>query len=217
MTHWIRGGDQHEHALRFGFSVSSTRWSWVLRVCTRLLNCCVNCGLSEPSRWRAQHFSIRHRDFAVFAFSYLGRVEPGRASYSCARALHPFFGTCRAGRSLFGTDFHVARPLPVGRTSWGSFDVGSEQQGAVTIVGAVFFLLMWRRSRWALRSPCSYKSIMSSIELPCSFCSPCSLSSTANTCTPLVHWFAPSVFTVRTVLRGALVRPFITGLDVTRT
>ena len=158
----------------------------------------------------------------VFAFSYLGRVEPkAGASYSWVRrALHPFFGYM-SGWALIVSAliFMVAATLPVGANLLGLFSTSAaNNKGAVTIVGAVFFLLMVAAVAVGVTVTVIVQIVMSSIEIALLILfALLAIFHGQHVHTFSWHWFAPSVFHgANGFLAGALVAAFYYwGWDVT--
>jgi len=158
----------------------------------------------------------------VFAFSYLGRVEPkAGASYSWVRrALHPFFGYM-SGWALIVSAliFMVAATLPVGANLLGLFSTSAaNNKGAVTIVGAVFFLLMVAAVAVGVTVTVIVQIVMSSIEIALLILfALLAIFHGQHVHTFSWHWFAPSVFHgANGFFAGALVAAFYYwGWDVT--
>jgi amino acid transporter len=158
----------------------------------------------------------------VFAFSYLGRIEPkAGASYSWVRrALHPFFGYL-SGWALIVSAliFMVAATLPVGANLLGLFSTSAaNSKGAVTIVGAVFFLLMVVAVGVGVTVTVVVQIVMSSIEIALLILfAVLAIFHGHHVHTFSWHWFAPSVFHGSSgFFAGALVAAFYYwGWDVT--
>ena len=105
----------------------------------------------------------------VFAFSYLGRVESNAgASYSWVRrALHPVLGYL-SGWALIVSAliFMVAATFPAGSVILGLFSNGAANNKVeVTLVGAVFFLLMVGAVAAGVTITVTVQIVMSCIEL----------------------------------------------------
>ncbi len=158
----------------------------------------------------------------VFAFSYLGRVEPkAGASYSWVRrALHPFFGYM-SGWALIVSAliFMVAATLPVGANLLGLFsNSAAGNKGAVTIVGAVFFLLMVAAVAVGVTVTVTVQIVMSTIEIAILIIfAILAIFHGQHAHTFSWHWFSPGVFHGSSgFFAGALVAAFYYwGWDVT--
>jgi amino acid transporter len=158
----------------------------------------------------------------VFAFNYLGRVDPGAgASYSWVRrALHPFFGYL-SGWALIVSAliFMVAATLPVGANLLGLFSTSAaNSKGAVTIVGAVFFLLMAAAVAFGVTVTVKVQIVMSSIEIILLILfALLAIFHGQHVHTFYWSWFSPSVFHgTHGFFAGALVAAFYYwGWDVT--
>lgn len=158
----------------------------------------------------------------VFAFSYLGRIEPkAGASYSWVRrALHPFFGYM-SGWALIVSAliFMVAATLPVGANLLGLFSTSAaNNKGAVTIVGAVFFLLMVAAVAAGVTVTVMVQIVMSTLEIAILILfAILAIVHGNHVHTFSWHWFAPSIFHGQNgFFAGALVAAFYYwGWDVT--
>jgi amino acid transporter len=158
----------------------------------------------------------------VFAFSYLGRVEPkAGASYSWVRrALHPFFGYM-SGWALIVSAliFMVAATLPVGANLLGLFSTSAaNSKGAVTVVGAVFFLLMVAAVAVGVTVTVTVQIVMSSIEIVLlTLFAILAIVHGQHVHSFSWHWFSPGIFHGSTgFFAGALVAAFYYwGWDVT--
>jgi amino acid transporter len=105
----------------------------------------------------------------VFAFSYLGRIETNAgASYSWVRrALHPVLGYL-SGWALIVSAliFMVIATVPVGSNLLGLFSkTAANSTGEVTLVGAIFFLLMVLAVAAGVTITVTVQIVMSCIEL----------------------------------------------------
>ncbi len=158
----------------------------------------------------------------VFAFSYLGRIEPkAGASYSWVRrALHPFFGYM-SGWALIVSAliFMVAATLPVGANLLGLFSTSAaNSKGAVTVVGAVFFLLMVAAVAAGVTVTVTVQIVMSTLEIAILVLfAILAIVHGHHVHTFSWHWFAPSIFHgANGFFAGALVAAFYYwGWDVT--
>lgn len=105
----------------------------------------------------------------AWAFSYLGRTEANAgASYAwVARAIHPVFGYI-AGWALVvsATIFMVAGSLPAGSVTVGLFNpLWANNTLLVTVVGALWFIMMALMVMIGIRITARVQWIMSSIEI----------------------------------------------------
>jgi amino acid transporter len=158
----------------------------------------------------------------VFAFSYLGRVEPkAGASYSWVRrALHPVLGYL-SGWALIVSAliFMVAATLPAGANILGLFsNAAANNKAAVTLVGAVFFLLMVGAVAAGVTVTVTVQIVMSTIELLLLLLfAALAIFHAHHAHTFSWHWFSPSVFHGQTgFVGGALIAAFYYwGWDVT--
>ena len=121
----------------------------------------------------------------VFAFSYLGRAETNAgASYSWVRrALHPALGFL-SGWALIVSAliFMVAATVPAGSYILGLFSTSASNNTTdVTLVGAVFFLLMVAAVAAGVTITVTVQIVMSCIELSCCCSLPRSRSFTGTT------------------------------------
>jgi amino acid transporter len=159
----------------------------------------------------------------VFAFSYLGRVEANAgASYSWVRrALHPFLGFL-SGWALIVSAliFMVIATIPVGSTLIGLFSNSlASNKPLVTVIGAVFFLLMVAAVAGGVTVTVTVQIIMSCIELALLLLFASLAIFHAHHVTAFSwHWFSPSIFhhSAGGFFGGALVAAFYYwGWDVT--
>jgi amino acid transporter len=158
----------------------------------------------------------------VSAFSYLGRNEPkAGASYSWVRrALHPVLGYL-SGWALIVSAliFMVAATVPAGSNLLGLFSTSAaNNKGAVTLVGAIFFLMMVAAVAAGVTITVTLQVIMSSIELVLLLLfAVLAIFHGHHVHTFSWHWFAPSVFHGSSgFFAGALVAAFYYwGWDVT--
>lgn len=158
----------------------------------------------------------------VFAFSYLGRFEANAgASYSWVRrALHPVLGYL-SGWALIVSAliFMVAATVPAGANVLGLFSTAAANNTTdVTIVGAVFFLLMVAAVAAGVMITVTVQIVMSCIELALLLLfAVLAIFHGHHVRTFSWHWFAPSVFHGWSgFFAGALVAAFYYwGWDVT--
>ncbi len=158
----------------------------------------------------------------VSAFSYLGRNEPkAGASYSWVRrALHPVLGYL-SGWALIVSAliFMVAATVPAGSYLLGLFSASAaNNKGAVTIVGAIFFLLMVAAVAAGVTITVTLQIIMSSVEIILlTLFAVLAIFHGHHVQTFSWHWFSPSVFHGSSgFFAGALVAAFYYwGWDVT--
>jgi amino acid transporter len=158
----------------------------------------------------------------VSAFSYLGRVEPKAGdSYSWVRrALHPALGYM-SGWALIVSAliFMVAATLPAGSNVLGLFSHSlANNKGAVTLVGAIFFLCMVAAVAAGVTITVSLQIVMSSIELLLLILfAILAIFHGHHVHTFTWHWFAPSIFHgTHGFFAGALIAAFYYwGWDVT--
>ena len=158
----------------------------------------------------------------VFAFSYLGRVETNAgASYSWVRrALHPALGYL-SGWALVVSAliFMVAATVPAGGYVLGLFSQGAANNTAeVTLVGAIFFLLMVGAVAAGVTITVTVQIIMSSIEVVLLVIfAILAILHGHHVTTFSWRWFSPSVFHgFNGFFAGALVAAFYYwGWDVT--
>jgi amino acid transporter len=222
----VQEGDQHEHELRSGvlglfdsvvMGIAGVAPGYSIAATTAVLFGAVALGGAASLLYCGiAMFGI------VFAFSYLGRVEPkAGASYSWVRrALHPFFGYM-SGWALIVSAliFMVAATLPVGANLLGLFSTSAaNNKGAVTIVGAVFFLLMVAAVAVGVTVTVVVQIVMSSIEIALLILfALLAIFHGQHVHTFTWHWFAPSVFHgANGFFAGALVAAFYYwGWDVT--
>jgi amino acid transporter len=158
----------------------------------------------------------------VFAFSYLGRVESNAgASYSWVRrALHPVLGYL-SGWALIVSAliFMVAATFPAGSVILGLFSNGAANNKVeVTLVGAVFFLLMVGAVAAGVTITVTVQIVMSCIELLLLLLfAVLAIFHGNHVHTFSWHWFSPSIFHgQKGFVAGALVAAFYYwGWDVT--
>ncbi|NNN09440.1 MAG: APC family permease [Acidimicrobiaceae bacterium] len=158
----------------------------------------------------------------VFAFNYLGRSETNAgASYSWVRrALHPALGYL-SGWALVVSAlvFMVLATVPAGANVLGLFSTSAAKNVAdVTIVGAVFFLLMVVAVAAGVTITVKVQVVMSSVEiLILLLFGVLALVHGHHVNTFTWHWFAPSIFHGSSgFFAGALVAAFYYwGWDVT--
>jgi amino acid transporter len=158
----------------------------------------------------------------VFAFSYLGRVESNAgASYSWVRrALHPVLGYL-SGWALIVSAliFMVAATVPAGSYILGLFSNGAANNtGEVTLVGAIFFLLMVTAVAAGVTITVTVQIVMSCIELFLLLLfAALAIFHGHHVHTFSWHWFSPGVFHgQKGFVAGALVAAFYYwGWDVT--
>ena len=158
----------------------------------------------------------------VFAFSYLGRVETNAgASYSWVRrALHPALGYM-SGWALVVSAliFMVAATVPAGANILGLFSSAAANNTTdVTLVGAVFFLLMVAAVALGVTITVTVQIVMSIIELVLLVLfAVLALLHSHHVQTFSWHWFSPSIFHGTSgFVAGALVAAFYYwGWDVT--
>lgn len=158
----------------------------------------------------------------VFAFSYLGRVETNAgASYSWVRrALHPALGYM-SGWALVVSAliFMVAATVPAGANILGLFSSAAANNTTdVTLVGAIFFLLMVAAVALGVTITVTVQIVMSIIELVLLVLfAVLALLHSHHVQTFSWHWFSPSIFHGTSgFVAGALVAAFYYwGWDVT--
>ncbi len=158
----------------------------------------------------------------VFAFSYLGRVEPhAGAAYSWVRrAIHPALGYL-SGWSLIVSAliFMVEATIPVGSSLLGLFSSGAASNTAeVTVVGAVFFMLMVVAVAAGVTITVGVQIVMSCIEIALLILfAILAIFHGHHVHTFSWSWFSPSIFHGQTQFAaGALVAAFYYwGWDVT--
>jgi amino acid transporter len=158
----------------------------------------------------------------VFAFSYLGRVESNAgASYSWVRrALHPVLGYL-SGWALIVSAliFMVAATFPAGSVILGLFSNGAANNKVeVTLVGAVFFLLMVGAVAAGVTITVTVQIVMSCVELFLLLLfAALAIFHGNHVHTFSWHWFSPSVFHgQKGFVAGALIAAFYYwGWDVT--
>ena len=135
----------------------------------------------------------------VFAFSYLGRIEANAgASYSWVRrALHPVLGFM-SGWALIVSAliFMVTATVPVGSTILSLFSTtASNNTAEVTLVGAVFFLLMVTAVAAGVTVTVVVQIVMSCIELLLLVLfAALAIFHGHHVHNFSWHWFSPSVF-----------------------
>ncbi|MHB2028136.1 MAG: APC family permease [Acidimicrobiales bacterium] len=158
----------------------------------------------------------------VFAFSYLGRVETNAgASYSWVRrGLHPVLGFL-SGWALIVSAliFMVAATVPAGSYILGLFSSSAANNtGEVTLVGAVFFLLMVAAVAAGVTITVSVQIVMSCIELfLLVLFAILAILHGHHVHNFTWHWFSPGIFHGQSgFAAGALVAAFYYwGWDVT--
>ena len=158
----------------------------------------------------------------VFAFSYLGRVETNAgASYNWVRrALHPALGFL-SGWALIVSAliFMVAATVPAGSYILGLFShAAANNKTEVTLVGAVFFLLMVAAVAAGVTITVTVQIVMSCIELfLLVLFAALAIFHAHHVHTFSWHWFSPSIFHGQTgFVSGALLAAFYYwGWDVT--
>jgi amino acid transporter len=158
----------------------------------------------------------------VFAFSYLGRFETNAgASYSWVRrALHPALGFL-SGWALIVSAliFMVIATVPAGANVLGLFSRSAASNTTeVTLVGAVFFLLMVTAVAAGVTITVTVQIVMSCIELALLILfAALAIFHAHHVHTFSWHWFSPSVFHGQTgFVSGALIAAFYYwGWDVT--
>ena len=158
----------------------------------------------------------------VSAFSYLGRVEPkAGASYSWVRrALHPALGYM-SGWALIVSAliFMVAATVPAGANVLNLFSKSAANNtGAVTLVGAVFFLCMVAAVAAGVTITVQLQIVMSSIEIILLVLfAILAIFHGHHIHNFTWHWFAPSIFNhTQGFFAGALIAAFYYwGWDVT--
>jgi amino acid transporter len=158
----------------------------------------------------------------VFAFSYLGRVEANAgASYSWVRrALHPVLGYL-SGWALIVSAliFMVIATVPAGANVLDLFSKAAANNTAeVTLVGAVFFLLMVTAVAAGVTITVTVQIVMSCIELLLLVVfAMLAIFHGTHVHTFSWHWFSPGIFHGQSgFAAGALVAAFYYwGWDVT--
>jgi amino acid transporter len=158
----------------------------------------------------------------VFAFSYLGRVETNAgASYSWVRrALHPALGFL-SGWALIVSAliFMVAATVPAGSYILGLFSSSAASNTAdVTLVGAVFFMLMVGAVAAGITITVGVQIVMSCIELFLLLLfAALAIFHGHHVHSFSWHWFSPGIFHgQKGFVAGALVAAFYYwGWDVT--
>ncbi|MGA7834288.1 MAG: APC family permease [Acidimicrobiales bacterium] len=158
----------------------------------------------------------------VFAFSYLGRVEANAgASYSWVRrALHPVLGFL-SGWALIVSAliFMVAATVPAGSYILGLFSTAAANNKAeVTLVGAVFFLLMVAAVAAGITITVTVQIVMSCVELfVLLLFAALAIFHGHHVHSFSWHWFSPGIFHgQKGFVAGALVAAFYYwGWDVT--
>jgi amino acid transporter len=158
----------------------------------------------------------------VFAFSYLGRVETNAgASYSWVRrALHPVLGYL-SGWALIVSAliFMVIATVPAGANILGLFSTSAANNTAeVTLVGAVFFLLMVAAVAAGVTITVTVQIVMSTIELALLVLfAVLAIFHGHHVHNFSWHWFSPGIFHGQSgFAAGALVAAFYYwGWDVT--
>jgi len=158
----------------------------------------------------------------VFAFSYLGRVESNAgASYSWVRrALHPVLGFM-SGWALVVSAliFMVIATVPAGANILGLFSNGAANNKVeVTLVGAVFFLLMVFAVAAGVTITVNVQIVMSCIEIAILLIfAGLAIFHGHHVHQFSWHWLSPSVFHGQAgFVKGALVAAFYYwGWDVT--
>jgi amino acid transporter len=158
----------------------------------------------------------------VFAFSYLGRVETNAgASYNWVRrALHPALGFLSGWALIMSAlIFMVAATFPAGSYILGLFShAAANNKVEVTLVGAVFFLLMVAAVAAGVTITVTVQIVMSCIELILLVLfAALAIFHAHHVHTFSWHWFSPSIFHGQTgFVGGALLAAFYYwGWDVT--
>jgi amino acid transporter len=158
----------------------------------------------------------------VFAFSYLGRVETNAgASYNWVRrALHPALGFLSGWALIMSAlIFMVAATVPAGSYILGLFShAAANNKAEVTLVGAVFFLLMVAAVAAGVTITVTVQIVMSCIELLLLVLfAALAIFHAHHVHTFSWHWFSPSIFHGQTgFVSGALLAAFYYwGWDVT--
>jgi amino acid transporter len=158
----------------------------------------------------------------VFAFSYLGRVETNAgASYSWVRrALHPVLGFL-SGWALIVSAliFMVAATVPAGSYILGLFShAAANNTTDVTLVGAIFFLLMVTAVAAGVTITVTVQIVMSCIELfLLVLFAVLAVFHGHHVHSFSWHWFSPGIFHgQKGFVGGALIAAFYYwGWDVT--
>jgi len=158
----------------------------------------------------------------VFAFSYLGRVESNAgASYSWVRrALHPVLGFL-SGWALVVSAliFMVIATVPAGANILGLFSTAAANNKIeVTLVGAVFFLLMVAAVAAGVTITVTVQIVMSCVEILILFLfAALAIFHGHHVHTFSWHWLSPTIFHGQAgFVGGALVAAFYYwGWDVT--
>jgi len=158
----------------------------------------------------------------VFAFSYLGRVEANAgASYSWVRrALHPVLGYL-SGWALIVSAliFMVIATFPAGSNLLGLFSNGAaNNKTEVTIVGAIFFLLMVSAVAAGVTVTVTVQIVMSVVEVTLLVLfAILAIAHGHHVHTFSWHWLSPTIFHGQSgFVGGALVAAFYYwGWDVT--
>jgi amino acid transporter len=158
----------------------------------------------------------------VFAFSYLGRAETNAgASYSWVRrALHPVLGFLSGWALIMSAlIFMVAATVPAGSYILGLFSTSAANNTTdVTLVGAVFFLLMVAAVAAGVTITVTVQIVMSCIELLLLVLfAALAIFHGHHVHTFSWHWFSPGIFHgQKGFVAGALVAAFYYwGWDVT--
>jgi amino acid transporter len=158
----------------------------------------------------------------VFAFSYLGRVEANAgASYSWVRrALHPILGFL-SGWALVVSAliFMVIATVPAGANVLGLFSTtAANNKVEVTLVGAVFFLLMVAAVAAGVTITVTVQIVMSCVEIFILLLfAALAIFHGHHVHSFSWHWLSPTVFHGQAgFVKGALVAAFYYwGWDVT--
>jgi len=159
----------------------------------------------------------------VFAFSYLSRDDShAGAAYSWVRrALHPILGYL-SGWALIVSAliFMVIATFPAGSSVVSIFTSATPSTTTVTIIGAVFFLLMVSAVAAGVTVTVTVQIIMSTVEVALLLLFAALALFHAHHVTAFTwHWFSPSIFHhagSSTFAAGALIAAFyFWGWDVT--
>ncbi len=218
--------EQHEHALRGGalglfdsvvMAVAGVAPGYSIAASTAVLVAVVGLGGAASLLYcGVAMFGI------VFAFNFLGRVETNAgASYSWVRrALHPALGYLSGWAVVVSAlIFMVAATVPVGANLLGLFSTSAANNvGEVTIIGAIFFLLMVGAVAAGVTITVTVQIIMSTIEIAILLVfAVLALVNGHHVVAFSWHWFSPSIFHGSTgFFGGALIAAFYYwGWDVT--
>jgi amino acid transporter len=150
----------------------------------------------------------------VFAFSYLGRVEANAgASYSWVRrALHPILGFLSGWALVVSAlTFMVIATVPAGANVLGLFSTtAANNKVEVTLVGAVFFLLMVAAVAAGVTITVTVQIVMSCVEIfILLFFAALAIFHGHHVHSFSWHWLSPTVFHGQAgFVKGALVAAF---------